>query len=151
MGSDSGRTSGRGRAYWADEQKGSDSGRTSGRADMGGHARWTSRWGRTSCTDGWTGINKGGHAGRTGCADGQTGVDLFEHVGRTRGRRQARWTAQMRAGKLDGRAHGVGRCWMDRPKDKTPQLTHQLTWPLEIQCVRPRINVKIGHSPPPSR
>ena len=29
--------------------------------------------------------------------------------------------------------------------------TCQLTWPSEIQRVRPRVNVKTGHSPLPSR
>ena len=39
---------------------------------------------------------------------------------------------------------GGGRCRTDRPKGKTPQLTCQLTWPLEIKRVRPWVSVKIG-------
>ena len=36
-------------------------------------------------------------------------------------------------------------------KGKTPDLTRQLTWPLEIQRGRPRVTVKLPHLPPLSR
>ena len=77
------RTSGRGRARWADERTEADTGRT-GR---------TSRWGRA-------------HA-------------------RTGGRRIS--------------------------EGKTPNLTRQLTWPLEIQRGRPRVTIKLPHLPPLSQ
>ena len=37
------------------------------------------------------------------------------------------------------------------PKGKTPKLTRQLMWPLEIQCGRPWVTVQTDHLPPPSR
>ena len=72
----------------------------------------------------WTGANNG----RTdGAADGGTN-----------------W-------RTGGRADGGGRADDGFPKGKTPNLTHQLTWPSEIQRGRPRVTVKLFHLPPPSR
>ena len=45
------------------------------------------------------------------------------------------------------RVDGGGRCRTDFPKGKTPQLTRQLTWPLEIQRGRPRVTIQMGHLP----
>ena len=122
MGTDSGRISGR-----------ADGGglvvRTGGRADMG-QARWAD-WlhgqGQASWADGQT---------RTGTLGGL--------AARTRGEEQMGW-------QIDERTDRGKRCWMDRPKGKTSQLTHQLTWPLEIQRVCPWVSVKTGHSCPPLR
>ena len=56
-----------------------------------------------------------------------------------------------------GRADGVadwrtgGRVDDGFPKGKTPNLTRQLTWPLEIQRGRLWITIKLPHLPPPSR
>ena len=65
----------------------------------------------------------GGYAGWTGYAD------EGRQAGRMDGQEQMGW--QMEA---DGQT--------DCPKVKTSQLTHQLTWPLEIQCVRPWVSIK---------
>ena len=104
--------------------KGSE--RTSGRADGRAKER-TGRWtGRRA--DGGGRADKRTEAG--GRADGWTGQRTSGQVSRL---------ADWRTG---GRQISEG---------KTLDLTHQLTWPWEIQRGRPRVTVKLPHLPPPSQ
>ena len=104
-------------------------------ADEGGEAdRRTSGRGRAHWTDERIGADTAQTGGR---ADGGRQVD--DWMGRT-GYADAR-TGWRTSGRMD--EGGWGR--MDSPKDKTPQLTRQLTWPLEIQRGHPRVTVQTGH------
>ena len=71
-------------------------------------------------------------------ADERTGADNGRMGGRV-------------GGLVDGRTSGRGRTGGRRISEgKTPDLTHHLTWPWEIQRGCPRVTVKLPHLPPPS-
>ena len=107
---------------------------------------------RAGQVDEWTGANTGRTGERAeegGLANEQTRVD---------------WLRGLADEPMEGPMDGWGGGWVDWrtsaqgqtvadgfPKDKTPKLTHQLTWPLEIQRGRPRVTIQIGHLPPMSR
>ena len=73
--------------------------------------------------DGRTAVDGGGRADERTGADEQTGGG-WEADGRMGG---------MADGRMGGMADGGGWCRTDFPKGKTPNLTHQLTWPSKIQ------------------
>ena len=97
-------------------------------------------------------------ANEDGDADRRTGANSRRIGGRADRGRHARRTSCTDEGRQAGQAGGQewmgwrmgGWCRTDCPKAKLSQLMHQLTWPLEIQCIRRWISVKKSHLPPSS-
>ena len=130
-----------------------------------GNVGWMSgNLGQTGGIKGWIRGNKGrmgGNKGRIGGNKGWMPGNKGRMGGgrpdeRTSGRRRMGADKQIgRRGRMggmaDGRTGGManrgGRCRTDFLEGKTPQLTHQLTWPLEIQCGRSWVTIQTGHLP----
>ena len=109
-----------------------------------------------------TGRTGGGRADCGGRADGRTGGGRADRGRRAADGRRTKadngWTGGQADGAVDGRTGGqVGGLadWRTGGRriseGKTPNLTHPLTWPWEIQRGRPRVTVKLPHLPPPSQ
>ena len=114
-------------------------GRVGGRADRWADGR---TGGRGLRADERTGERTGGRADEGG------------HAGWTSGRGRTMGGQADRGRRVHGREDGLAD-WRTGGRriseGKTPNLTHQLTWPWKIQHGRPRVTVKLSHLPPPSR
>ena len=119
--------------------------------------------------DGQADGRTGGRGRRSREADGGGYVGRTSGQGQTVGKQSDRWivggpahglangrTRGPTGGRVGGQADwwpsGLGRMVADGfPKGKTPKLTRQLTWRLEIQHGCPRVIVQLRHLSPPSR
>ena len=100
--------------------------------------------------EGSDGRERGADDGELGADVRELGADDGEHGAdrREQGADEGKWGQMSGRGRMEangkqtgGQADGGERCRMDCPKSKTPYLTRQLIWPLEIQRGRPWVTV----------